>query len=97
MTNVSGVRARALRYFIIAAALFAPTLTNPSLADSQPAEYPPAIFAQYSSEPPAKARMHTCRDQYVENLASNANGGLRWAQKGGGYFSECDKRLKGEA
>jgi hypothetical protein len=26
---------------------------------------------------------------------SNGNGGLKWIQKGGGYYSECNKRLKG--
>src|ERR1700757_466999 len=24
-----------------------------------------------------------------------ANGGLKWIQKGGGYYSECNKQLKG--
>ena len=28
------------------------------------------------------------------NKASNGNGGLKWIQKGGGYYSECNKRLK---
>jgi hypothetical protein len=27
--------------------------------------------------------------------ATNANGGLRWIQKGGGYCCECNKQLKG--
>jgi hypothetical protein len=39
--------------------------------------------------------MHTCRDQYNANNASNGNGGLKWIVKGGGYYSECNKRLKG--
>ena len=25
----------------------------------------------------------------------NSNGGLKWIQKGGGYWSECNKHLKG--
>ena len=29
------------------------------------------------------------------NKATNGNGGLKWIQKGGGYYSECNKRLKG--
>jgi hypothetical protein len=41
--------------------------------------------------------MHTCLDQYNANKANNANGGLNWIQKGGGYYSECNKRLKGNA
>jgi hypothetical protein len=39
--------------------------------------------------------MHTCRDQYAANKANNGNGGLRWIEKGGGYYSECNKKLKG--
>jgi hypothetical protein len=39
--------------------------------------------------------MHTCADQYNANKASNRNGGLKWIQKGGGYYSECNKQLKG--
>jgi hypothetical protein len=31
---------------------------------------------------------------YKANKASNGNGGLKWIQKGGGYYSECNKRLK---
>jgi hypothetical protein len=34
-------------------------------------------------------------DQYHANKAANANGGLHWIQKGGGYYSECSKHLKG--
>ena len=41
--------------------------------------------------------MHTCVDQYNANKATNANGGLKWIQKGGGYYSECSKKLKGAA
>ena len=36
-------------------------------------------------------------DQYKANKATNANGGLKWLQKGGGYYSQCVKKLKGEA
>jgi len=59
------------------------------------AVFPSAISSQYSKESAGKARMHTCRDQYQANKANNANGGLKWIQKGGGYYSECNKRLKG--
>jgi hypothetical protein len=56
--------------------------------------FPRGIASKYASESPGKARMHTCLDQYRLNKASNANGGLRWVQKGGGYYSECNRRLK---
>ena len=59
------------------------------------AVFPSAVSSKYSKESAGKARMHTCLDQYNENKASNANGGLKWIQKGGGYYSECNKRLKG--
>ena len=58
------------------------------------AVFPSSVASKYASEKPGTARMHTCRDQYNANKASNANGGLKWIQKGGGYYSECNKRLK---
>ena len=64
-------------------------------APAGPAVFPTAISPKYSSESAGKARMHTCVDQYNANKATNSNGGLKWIQKGGGYYSECTKRLKG--
>ena len=64
-------------------------------APAGPAVFPTAVAPKYSSETAGKARMHTCVDQYNANKATNANGGLKWIQKGGGYYSECTKRLKG--
>jgi hypothetical protein len=37
--------------------------------------------------------MQTCLDQYRADKASGGNGGLKWIEKGGGYYSECNKRL----
>ncbi len=62
---------------------------------SGPAIFPMAVDPKYSKETAGKARMHTCVDQYNANKATNANGGLKWIEKGGGYYSECNKRLKG--
>ncbi|MFO1150600.1 MAG: hypothetical protein U1E62_19670 [Alsobacter sp.] len=56
--------------------------------------YPKAISPQYAKESAGKARMHTCLDQYNANKANNGNGGLTWIQKGGGYYSLCNKKLK---
>jgi hypothetical protein len=56
---------------------------------------PRAVSPKYSNESAGKARMHTCLDQYNANKATNSNGGLKWIQKGGGYYSECNKQLKG--
>jgi hypothetical protein len=59
------------------------------------AVFPSAIDPKYSTLTPAKQRMSTCLDQYKANKANNGNGGLNWIMKGGGYYSECNKRLKG--
>ena len=60
-----------------------------------PAIFPNAVDPKYSKETEGKARMHTCVDQYNANKAGNANGGMKWIEKGGGYYSECSKKLKG--
>jgi len=59
------------------------------------AVFPSAVSPKYANETPGKARMHTCLDQYNANKATNSNGGLRWIQSGGGYYSQCNARLKG--
>jgi len=59
------------------------------------AVFPSAVAPKYSTESAGKARMHTCLDQYNANKTGTGNGGLKWIQKGGGYYSECNKRLKG--
>lgn len=66
----------------------------PAVSGSGPS-YPAAIAPAYSKEKPAKARMHTCLDQYKANKAAGTLGGMKWIQKAGGYYSECNKRLKG--
>ena len=72
-------------------------VTPPFTGQAAPgaAVFPTAISQKYSSESAGRARMHTCVDQYNANKAANQNGGLKWIQKGGGYYSECNKRLKG--
>jgi hypothetical protein len=74
----------------------APTQTAPAApaAPGQPV-FPSAVSPKYASESAGRARMHTCLDQYHENKATGGNAGLNWIQKGGGYYSECTKRLKG--
>jgi hypothetical protein len=62
---------------------------------SGPAIFPIAVDPKYSKESAGKARMHTCLDQYNANKATNANGGVKWIEKGGGFYSECNKKLKG--
>jgi hypothetical protein len=71
--------------------------TPPPSGTGAPTEpvFPSAISPKYSSESAGKARMLTCLDQYKANKANNGNGGLKWIEKGGGYYSECNKRLRG--
>jgi len=64
-------------------------------APSGPAVFPSAVNPKYSTETAGKARFKTCDDQYNANKATGGNGGLKWIQKGGGYYSECNKKLKG--
>jgi hypothetical protein len=85
-----------------------PPMTPPPAAQAKPpaaapmqmpmgnAIFPMTINPKYAQESAGKARMHTCVDQYNANKETNGNGGLKWIQKGGGYYSECNKRLKGE-
>jgi hypothetical protein len=78
----------------------APAPAAPEARPSAPAApgqpvFPAAVSPKYASESAGRARMHTCLDQYNENKATNGNAGLNWIQKGGGYYSECTKRLKG--
>jgi hypothetical protein len=53
-----------------------------------------AVSPKYASETPGKARMHTCVEQYVANKETNSNSGMKWIEKGGGYYSVCNERLK---
>jgi hypothetical protein len=72
----------------------APEAATPA-APAGPAMFPAAVDPKYAKETAGKGRMHTCVDQYNANKTANANGGLKWIQKGGGYYSECNKKLKG--
>ncbi len=60
------------------------------------AVFPTAISPKYASEKDLdKARKQTCADQFTINKATNANGGMKWIDKDGGYYGECASRLKG--
>lgn len=60
------------------------------------AVFPTAISPKYEHDKDIdKARTKTCADQFTANKASNANGGLVWIEKDGGYYAECVIRLKG--
>ncbi|RWK64405.1 hypothetical protein [Mesorhizobium sp.] len=74
------------------------SLTNqpekPTVTAPQGVTFPKAISTKYSSETPSQARMHTCRDHYHANREADTLGGLKWIQKGGGFYSLCNAALK---
>lgn len=67
---------------------------KPTMKAPSGVKFPSAISPKYSSETPGKARMHTCVDAYHQNKDANTLNGLKWIQKGGGYYSLCNARLK---
>jgi hypothetical protein len=60
-------------------------------------KFPNGVSSKFSDETPAKARMRTCLEQYYANKDADTLNGLRWIQKGGGYYSLCNARLKNES
>lgn len=69
--------------------------TKPTTAAAGKVAFPTEVSSKYASETPGKARMHTCLDQY--NANKQANGGtapMKWIEKGGGYYSQCNAKLK---
>ena len=66
-----------------------PTVTAP-----KGVSFPKAISPKFATETPAKGRMHTCLEQYYANKDANTLNGLKWIQKGGGFYSLCNAKLK---
>ena len=58
------------------------------------AVFPKVVASKYSDLSAGRARLKTCADQYNANKTSNANGELKWIEKGGGYWSQCNTKLK---
>ena len=78
----------------------APATTTAAAPAAKPAGkakaavFPRTVSQKYSNESAGKARLKTCADQYNANKTSNANGELKWIEKGGGYWSQCNAKLK---
>ncbi|MDM9622246.1 hypothetical protein A6U87_17700 [Rhizobium sp. AC44/96] len=68
---------------------------KPTMKAPTGVKFPTAVDSKYSSETPGKARMHTCVDSYHANKDANTLNGLKWIQKGGGFYSLCNAKLKG--
>lgn len=56
------------------------------------AVFPAGVSKKYAGESAGRARLLTCRDQYEANKAAGRTE-LKWTEEGGGYYSECNKRL----
>lgn len=54
--------------------------------------FPNSISRKYAGDHAGRARLLTCRDQYRANKAAGISQ-PRWTEEGGGYYSECNKRL----
>ena len=76
-----------------AATATAPTAKAKPVASGN-ATFPSAIDPKYAKLSAGKGRMKTCVDQYNTNKSSGGNGGLKWIAKGG-YYSQCNTKLKG--
>lgn len=78
----------------------APAATTAAAPAAKPAGkakaavFPRTVSQKYSNETAGRARLKTCADQYNANKAANANGELKWIEKGGGYWSQCNAKLK---
>ncbi|TQX91583.1 MULTISPECIES: hypothetical protein [Rhizobium] len=68
---------------------------KPTMAAPAGLSLPTAVSPKYASETAGKARFHTCVDAYHDAKAKNALAGVKWIQKGGGYYSLCNSKLKG--
>lgn len=74
----------------------APVATKAPVASSGNVVFPTAISPEFSKLSAGRARQKTCVAQYNANKVNGGNGALKWIQKGGGYWSQCNSRLKGE-
>jgi hypothetical protein len=70
-----------------------PAAAAPAAAGN--AVFPTKVDPKYSTLSAGKQRFKTCNDQYNINKANGGNSDLKWIQKGGGYYSQCNTRLKG--
>ena len=73
----------------------APAKPAAAPASAGNAMFPSKVDPKYSTLSAGKQRFKTCNDQYNANKANGGNGDLKWIQKGGGYYSQCNTRLKG--
>ncbi|RUW71703.1 hypothetical protein EOA29_34260, partial [Mesorhizobium sp. M1E.F.Ca.ET.063.01.1.1] len=75
-------------------ATFTKEPAKPTVTAPKGVTFPTAISPKFATETPAKGRMHTCLEQYYANKDANTLNGLKWIQKGGGFYSLCNAKLK---
>jgi hypothetical protein len=68
---------------------------KPTMKAPAGVSFPSAVSPKYATETAGKARFHTCVDAYNDNKAKNSLNGVKWIEKGGGYYSLCNSKLKG--
>jgi hypothetical protein len=77
----------------------APDPVEPALVSTASApkgvKFPRSVSADYSDQSEGRARMHTCVDAYHANKDAGTLNGMKWIQKGGGFYSVCNAKLKG--
>ncbi len=59
--------------------------------------FPAALASEFSGQKPWQARMRTCLKSYHEAKKAGALYGIKWVEKGGGYYSLCSAKLRGAA
>lgn len=56
--------------------------------------FPTSVPVKFAELRPGAGRQKACSEQYQANKSADANGGLRWREKGGGYWRLCNRQLK---
>lgn len=56
--------------------------------------FPAALAGEFGDKKPWEARMRTCLKSYREAKKAGALYGVKWVEKGGGYYSLCSAKLR---
>lgn len=56
--------------------------------------FPVALAAEFNGQKPWEARMRTCLKSYREAKKAGTLYGVKWVEKGGGYYSLCSAKLR---
>lgn len=70
---------------------------KPAIQIPESVTFPSSVDRKFAAKTPARQRMKTCLESYRVNRDAKQLNGLRWIQKGGGYYSICNARLKGSS